>query len=539
MKTLITTLNAKYIHTSLAIRLLYVASYKEHDIDFKEYTIKDDLERVAKDIIEHNYDIVALSTYIWNVEHHKKLCALLKKMNPEIILILGGPEVTYEPAHFIEEFEIDYCMSGEGEQTFPQLLSQIENHEEIHVQGVSYKGNISNEVSCCDLRYVESLDSPYNLAEDEKDKGKRLLYFETSRGCPFQCQYCLSSLEHGLRFFSEEYLKKQLDIICHSKAKTIKILDRSFNADAKHAIKILDYIFKNYSEGQQYQFEINADVLQQSIIEFIRDNAPKGVLRFEVGIQSTYEPTNKAVKRIQNFKRLSEVVRELMTFENCDLHLDLIAGLPFETYERFQQSFDEVFAFHAKELQLGFLKLLRGTSLRTNAEDYGYIYQENSPYEMIKNKWMDEEDIKNIHIAEDMLEKYWNSGRFKKSLPEIMKNYSSAFQFFYQLGLYYNSRYPAIGYQLHDLFECLDTYTNYEYHDLLIQDYFPLHKTKPKRWYKPKLSKPRNEIIPELAQRYNLDVNLLFRYALIEEIDDQYMIIIYKDMRCRIEYYPK
>lgn len=539
MKTLITTLNAKYIHPSLAVRLLYVASYKEHDIDFKEYTIKDDLERIVKDIMDHHYDIVGLSTYIWNVEYHKKLCTLLKEKNPDIIIILGGPEVTYEPAHFIDHFDIDYCMSGEGEETFPQLLSQIENNEEIHVQGVSYKGHISSEIACCDLRYVESLDSPYNLIEDEEDKRKRLLYFETSRGCPFQCQYCLSSLEHGLRFFSDEYLEKQLDIICHSKARTIKILDRSFNANAKHAIKILDYIFKNYTEGQQYQFEINADVLQQSIIDFVRENAPKGVLRFEVGIQSTYEPTNKAVKRIQNFERLSQVVRELISFENCDLHLDLIAGLPFETYERFQQSFDEVFAFHAKELQLGFLKLLRGTSLRINADDYGYVYQETSPYEMIKNKWMDEEDIKNIHIAEDMLEKYWNSGRFKQSLPVIMKEYDSAFQFFYQLGLYYNERYTSIGFQLHDLFECLDSYTNYQYHNLLIQDYFPLHKTKPKRWYKPQLSKPRNQIIKELSQRYLLDENLLFRYALVEEMDDQYMVIIYKNMTCTIDYYPK
>ena len=178
--------------------------------------------------------------------------------------------------------------------------------------------------------------------------GKRILYFETSRGCPFQCQYCLSSLEQGLRFFSEDYLKRQLNLICHSSAKTIKFLDRSFNADANHAIMILDYIFKHYQEGQQFQFEINADVLNQKIIDFIREKAPKGLLRFEIGIQSTYEPTNRAVKRIQNFKRLSEVITMLMQDGQCDLHLDLIAGLPYETYERFAQSFDDVLPFVQK-----------------------------------------------------------------------------------------------------------------------------------------------------------------------------------------------
>jgi len=369
---------------------------------------------------------------------------------------------------------------------------------------------------------------------------KRILYFETSRGCPFQCQYCLSSLEKGLRFFSEDYLKRQLDMICHSDVKTIKLLDRSFNAKTEHAIMILDYIFKNYRQGQQFQFEINADVLQQPIIDFIRDNAPQGLLRFEIGIQSTYEPTNKAVKRIQNFQRLSEVVEQLMKDNKCDLHLDLIAGLPYETYERFQQSFDDVFHFRAKELQLGFLKMLRGTSLRNNADDYGYIYQQQPPYEMIENKWLSKEDVKKIHIAEDMLEKYWNSGRFVRTMNEIMNYQKSPFDFFYQLGCFYQKQgFKKIGYQLDELFQYLDCYLNQkEYHELLIQDYLSLFKVKPKKWYTSTLtSQQRKEIIKELSERYRLDKETLFRYAVVEKIHQGYLVVIYKDYQCEMEIY--
>ncbi len=427
MKTLITTLNSKFIHTSLSLRLLFVATKEKHDVDFKEYTIKDNIEHIVDDILESQSDIIAFSCYIWNIEYIQKVSFLLKQRKPHCIIIYGGPEVTYEPQYFLQNSSVDYIMSGEGEIVLDELLTALEKHEEICIPSVSYLNHISQEVACVDLSYIEKLDSPYVLPRDKANMSKRILYFETSRGCPFQCQYCLSSLEKGLRFFSEDYLKRQLDMICHSDVKTIKLLDRSFNAKTEHAIMILDYIFKNYRQGQQFQFEINADVLQQPIIDFIRDNAPQGLLRFEIGIQSTYEPTNKAVKRIQNFQRLSEVVEQLMKDNKCDLHLDLIAGLPYETYERFQQSFDDVFHFRAKELQLGFLKMLRGTSLRNNADDYGYIYQQQPPYEMIENKWLSKEDVKKIHIAEDMLEKYWNSGRFVRTMNEIMNYQKSPF----------------------------------------------------------------------------------------------------------------
>lgn len=492
---------------------------------------------MKEDILSQQVDIVAFSCYIWNIEKIGQLCHLLKQAKPNIVIILGGPEVTYEPQYFLENLPIDYVMSGEGEQTFPMLLGQIEAHGPISVCGVSYPGFISQEVSQADIAYIEQLDSPYNLPQDIKDKANRILYFETSRGCPFQCQYCLSSLEKGLRFFSKTYLEKQLDIVIHSGAKTVKLLDRSFNASVQHALFILDYLFRNYQEGQQFQFEINADVFADELVDFINNYAPKGLLRFEVGIQSTHEPTNRAVKRMQNFTRLCEVVKKLMAGGKCDLHLDLIAGLPYESYERFAQSFDEVFQFRAKELQLGFLKLLRGTSLRIEASAFGYVYDENPPYEMTSNHWLGQEEIQKIHQAEDMLEKYWNSGRFSLSMNAIMDDEVSAFDFFYRLSCFYQTHgYQMLGYQLFDLFKCLNEFTEGKYFDLLLQDYLKHYKTRPKRWYEPTMSQQeRQTVIACLVEKQLYTQDLLYRYAYLEKIQQGYLIAIYKDMRCQLD----
>ena len=282
-------------------------------------------------------------------------------------------------------------------------------------------------------------------------------------------------------------------------------------------------------------------MLNQKIIDFIRDYAPRGLLRFEIGIQSTYEPTNRAVKRMQNFERLSEVVKMLMEDGKCDLHLDLIAGLPYETYERFIQSFNEVFAFRAKELQLGFLKLLRGTSLRNQADDYGYVYQSEPPYEMTENKWLSHEDMKKIHMAEDMLEKYWNSGRFVHTMNAVMDHVNSAFDFFYDLACFYNqNHYKTIGYQLDELYSYLDSYLPEQYHDFLIIDYLQQFKVKPKRWYASTLSpQQRKEVIRTLSEHYHLDKELLFRYAVVEEVQNQYLVVIYKDYQCQWKMYKK
>lgn len=542
MKTLITTLNSKYIHKSLALRLLYVATKDYHDVDFKEYTVKEDLDKISSDIISMKIQVLALSVYIWNVELIKELCVKLKKENNDLIIVLGGPEVSYEIDYFLDDFEIDYVISGEGEVAFKQLLDCLKNNLEVDIQGISKKDKRDyRQTYPVDLEYLETLDSPYLLSRDLADMSKRVLYFETSRGCPYQCQYCLSSLEKGLRFFSLSYLKKQLDLLMATDVKIIKLLDRSFNAKTEHALAILEHIFNHYRPGVQFQFEINGDVLDQRIIDYINEYAPDGLLRFEIGIQSTYEPTNKIVKRYQDFERLSEVIKQLQTNDKIDFHLDLIAGLPLENLERFAKSFDDVFSFYPKELQLGFLKLLRGTSLRKDAQKYGYVYDENPPYELIYSNDLSEEDITKIHLAEDMLEKYWNSGKMKLTMNKVMRKVDSPFYFFLDLGNYYQGHhFKRIDYQNDELFKYLNEYLKGEYLNDLIEDYLRLTKVKPKRWWKATINKEKSrKIMHQLIEKYDLNQEDLFRYSIIEELDDCYLVATYKNYRSIIHKYPK
>ncbi|MFQ6793134.1 MAG: DUF4080 domain-containing protein [Thomasclavelia sp.] len=540
MKTLITTLNSKYIHKSLALRLLYVATKDHHDVSFKEYTIKDDLDRIVHELLSLKIDVLAFSIYIWNVELIKEIIAKIKKERPELIIVIGGPEVSYEIDYFLDNFEIDYLISGEGEVAFKQLLDCLEAKQMVKIQGISTKDDRDyRQTKPVDLSYLETLDSPYLLECDLKDMANRILYFETSRGCPYRCQYCLSSLEKGLRFFSLDYLKKQLKMIIDSDVKTVKLLDRSFNAKTSHALAILEFIFKNYRPGIQFQFEINGDVLDQKIIDYINEFAPDGLLRFEIGIQSTYEPTNEIVKRYQDFNRLSEVIRQLQTNHKIDFHLDLIAGLPLENLERFAKSFDDVFAFYPKELQLGFLKLLRGTSLRNEANQYGYVYDDRPPYELIESNDLSKDDIKQIHLVEEMLEKFWNSGKMPLTLKKVISEVESPFYFFLDLGNYYlKHQFKMFKFQNDELFSYLNQFLNGKYQDLLIEDYLRLAKVKPKRWWVSSLDKKQAKVVMHsLIEKYHLDQEVLFRYGLIEKINDGYLVAIYKDYQVTINKY--
>lgn len=543
MKTLITTLNSKYIHTSLSLRLLYVACKEQHQVDFKEYTINDHLDTIIEDILKQKCQVIAFSVYIWNVDKIEYICKQLKTIDPTIIIVIGGPEVSYEIDYFLDTFAIDYLISGEGEIAFNQLLESLENDQEVSIQGIStLQERDYRQTKQVDLSYIETLASPYLLEQDSKDQSNRILYFETSRGCPYLCQYCLSSLEKGLRFYSEEYLKHQLANILASDVKTVKVLDRSFNAKTSHALMILEYLFTNYRPGIQFQFEINGDVLDQKIIDYIVKNAPVGFLRFEIGIQSTYQPTNEVVKRYQDFERLSSVIQQLQDSHVVDLHLDLIAGLPLETLSRFAKSFDDVFQFHPKELQLGFLKLLRGTSLRQEYQTYGYLFDIHPPYEITCSNDLSKEDITAIHIAEDMLEKYWNSGKMPLTMDEIIKQVDSPFYFFLSFGNYYKEQQcKTIHYQNDELFSYLNQYllsVSIDLEMVLIEDYLRLSKVKPKRWWKPTMDKVEvKKVLHYLVDTYSLSQEKVFRNTIVERYQDTVLLAIYNNYQVEIQKY--
>ena len=507
MKVHLTTFNAKYIHTSLALRWLYVVNKGRFDLSFSEYTIKESVSVIADNIIAEGYDVVGVSVSIWNVAQSRELAFTLKKHNPNIIIITGGPEVSYEPKFFLDNWDIDYVVSGEGEFVFGQLLNDLQNGEEVNIESVSSKSVIRKRPAKADIYELIKYPSPYQLDRDNSERKNRIAYFESSRGCPFYCQYCLSSLEKGVRYFPQEYIIDNLRYLIDSNVKNIKFLDRTFNLNEKHTLGIFDFLIDNHRPNLSCQFEIYADLMNDEAIEYLNSNVPKDYFRFEIGIQSTHEPTNIAVQRRQDFSLLSGNIEKIMKGDVIDLHLDLIAGLPFETFNRFRKSFNDVFCLRAKEVQLGFLKLLRGTNLRRDANLYGYDYDEEAPYEIISGNDISTGELDRIRIAEDALEKFWNSGRFFRTMSFLFDGVYTGryFEFFDELGHYYKeNNLPRAGYQLEDLFLYLNQFLQskgIDSSDTLRDDYYSNYNIRPTGYWTEDIYKAeRKKLIYAIAQ---------------------------------------
>jgi hypothetical protein len=507
MKVHLTTFNAKYIHTSMALRWLYVVNKAQFDLSFSEYTIKESVSVIADSIIAEGYDVVGISVSIWNVAQSQELASTLKKQNPNIILIAGGPEVSYEPNFFVDNWEIDYVVSGEGEFVLGQLLYALQNGEEIDLESVSSKSRICTKSAQADLNELIKYPSPYKLDSDNSERKNRIAYFETSRGCPYSCQYCLSSLEKGVRYFPHEYVTDNLRYLIDSDVKHIKFLDRTFNLNKQHTSAVFDFLIDNHRPNLSCQFEIYADLMNDETIEYLNSNVPGNYFRFEIGIQSTHEPTNIAVQRRQDFPLLSGNIEKIMKGDVIDLHLDLIAGLPLETFDRFRRSFNDVFRLRAKEVQLGFLKLLRGTNLRRDAEIYGYIYDEKAPYEIISGNDISIKELDRIRNAEYALDKFWNSGRFVTTLNFLFDGVYSGryFDFFDEMGHYYKANnLPRMGYQLEDLFRYLNQFLEskgIDASDTLREDYYSNYKIRPTSYWTEDISKnERKKLLYAIGQ---------------------------------------
>ncbi len=538
MKTTLATLNAKYIHTSLALRWLYVANKDRFDISFREYTIKENIENIAQELSDTGSDVVGLSVYIWNVNHTKELVALLKERNPQLIIVLGGPEVMYEPEYFLQNWNIDYVIGGEGEFVLGELLAVLESGKPVQIVGVSSQDSISRVIVQADLEKLASLDSPYMLEEDRSEIGNKLVYFETSRGCPYQCQYCLSSLEKGVRYFPQEYIVENLRYLIESNAKQIKFLDRTFNLNKEHTHMVFDFLITNYRPNLSCQFEVYADLLKDETITYLNTYLPKNYFRFEIGIQSTYEPTNVAVKRKQDFPLLAGNVKKIMQGGKIDLHLDLIAGLPYETFDRFRKSFNDVFALGGKEVQLGFLKMLRGTNLRRFADKYGYKYDEDAPYEIEYNADISRVELDRIHEAEHALEKFWNSGRFVQTMEALFvdRYKGQYFEFFDEVGQFYKeNNYPHRGYQLEDLFRYLHAFLitkDIDLFPILRADYYGNFTRRPQGFWEDTLGKQkRKQLLYQIGQdkaflkEYNLTRKIVEKQAALDPVSDDELLL--------------
>lgn len=558
MKVVLSTLNAKFIHTSLALRCLKAYSEHQFDIEIAEYTIKDPAMNIVSDLFSRNPDVVGFSCYIWNIEETITVINMLRKIKPDIRIVLGGPEVSYDTEQWMERLQdVDFIVMGEGEETFHHLLTEIEGDGKFHmVFGIAYrkKKEDRTEIVITPGRpklNLNELPSPHRFKEDIPHLGSRVVYFETSRGCPFSCQFCLSSIEVGVRYFDMDRTKSDILYLIDNGAKLIKFVDRTFNIKRDYALEMFQFLIENH-RGCVFQFEITADIMRPEVLDYLAEHAPPGIFRFEIGVQSTNDPTNLAVQRRQNWSKLVRTVTKVKDSGKIDQHLDLIAGLPLENYDTFRGTFNDVFALRPEELQLGFLKMLRGTGLRLDAEKWGYIYMDRAPYEMLGNDLMPFGDIVRIKRVEDVLEKYWNAHRMDHTLLYLVDSvFPSPFDFFQLFGDYWEKRgWQKIGHQLEDLFSRLWSFLSAVSEGetsgqtdqvtakldldvvlgLMKYDYFLNHNYKPRKiWWDFTMDKPEwsgwmkklsetPEIVSESFAGLGLQERELHKHAVLENI---------------------
>lgn len=502
MQILLATLNAKYIHTNLALRCLKAYCGDEFAMDIAEYTIKDPAMNVLSDIFRRKPDVLGFSCYIWNIEETIKIIQMVKKILPETKIILGGPEVSYDTDHWMKRIsDVDFIVMGEGEETFRDLLRALRDGSgKFHfIFGLAYrKGEEAVLNPPRPNLDLTNYPSPQRFVEDIPELPNRVIYFETSRGCPFSCQFCLSSVEVGVRYFDIEKSKADLLYLIDSGAKLIKFVDRTFNIKRDYALEMFDFLIHNH-KGCVFQFEITADIMRPEVLQFLSENAPPGIFRFEIGVQSTNEMTNDLVKRRQNFSKLTRTVNAVKDSGKIDQHLDLIAGLPEEDYHSFRKTFNDVFALRPEELQLGFLKMLRGTGMRRDADKYGYEYMNHAPYEILGNRVLPFSDLMRIKRVEDIMEKYWNDHRMDRTVEYLItEEFETPFDFFQEFGDYAAAQgWPKIGHQLEDLFIRLREFLTWRglrnlpaAEGLMKLEYLLNHKYKPRKsWWEHSFSK--------------------------------------------------
>lgn len=438
MKVLITAVDSKFIHSNLAVR--YLKSFTR-DMDYeskiKEFTINDREGRILEEIIKEKPDIVAFSTYIWNVELISRVANLIKRVDSNIEILYGGPEVSFDSRSFLKNNVGEYVIEGEGEKTYRDfILYKLGKIKLEDVRGLHYK--INDVVYSNEKRPLMSMDEIVFPYEENEDLTNKIVYYEASRGCPFNCKYCLSSTSHGVRFLDIDRVLKDLMYFINKEVRLVKFVDRTFNCNSKFAMAIWDFLI-NQDTNTQFHFEISADILKPQEIELL-SKAPKGRFRFEVGVQTTNDEVLRNINRFVNFSDIKEKVLEIEALRNIDQHLDLIAGLPGEDYESFKKSFNDMYEIKPEEIQLGFLKLLKGSSMREDAEKYGMEYSPYPPYEILKTDKISYEELLKLKKVEEMVDKYYNSQKFNHIIRYFERKFELPFDFYYSLGMFFEDK---------------------------------------------------------------------------------------------------
>ena len=441
MKLLLTAINAKYIHSNLAVYSLKAAAgvYKEQ-VEIAEFTINNQADYVLEEIYKRKPDVLLFSCYIWNLSMIEEVMREFHKLCPDIPIWLGGPEVSFEVEAFLQKHpEVTGIMMGEGEETFRELCGYYEGHMELaEILGIAYrKEDGSIQINPWrNILDMSTLPFAYNKMEDFSN---RIIYYESSRGCPFSCSYCLSSVDKKLRFRDLELVKEELQFFIDQKVPQIKFVDRTFNCHHEHAMEIWKYIKEHDNGVTNFHFEVSADLLNEDELALMAQMRP-GLIQLEIGVQSTNEVTIKEIKRTMKLERLKEVVEKVKSFGNIHQHLDLIAGLPYEDYATFRRSFDEIYALQPNQLQMGFLKVLKGSYMFEHAKEYEILYHDNPPYEVLSTKWLSYDDVLKMKRIEEMLEVYYNSGQFEITMKVLGSHFASAFDMFQKLGDFYEAK---------------------------------------------------------------------------------------------------
>ena len=439
MKILLVACNAKYIHSNLAVYDLqaYASDYADH-IVLKEYTINQQKDDIMRDIYLEHPEVVCVSCYIWNLSFVKELMADLIKILPGVDFWAGGPEVSYDAEKFLtENSEFKGVMVGEGEETFKELAGYYveKNPQDLkNMTGICYRDG--DQIIHNGWRQIMDLSSIPFIYKDLSEFKNRIIYYESSRGCPFSCSYCLSSIDKKLRFRDTETVKKELQFFIDNKVPQVKFVDRTFNCKHDHAMAIWKYINEHDNGVTNFHFESSADLLREEELQEMATLRP-GLSQLEIGVQSTNPDTIKAIHRTMDFEKLKGIVDRIHSFGNIHQHLDLIAGLPYEDYDSFRHSFNDVYALKPQQLQLGFLKVLKGSHMMEMCREYGIVYKTQEPYEVLSTKWLDYDHVLKLKTVENMVEVYYNSGQFQNTLEYLEKFFPDAFSIYERLGSFY------------------------------------------------------------------------------------------------------
>ena len=445
MKILLAACNAKYIHSNLAVYNLKSCSGEYSSrVVVKEYTINQIRDDILKDIYLEQPDVVCFSCYIWNISFVRELVPDLKKILPQVEFWAGGPEVSYDAVEFLKKNPVFFgVMVGEGEETFHELAGYyIERKPETlsGIRGVAFrdenKGRDIVHTGWRELMDLSKVPFAYSNLTEFKN---RIIYYESSRGCPFSCSYCLSSIDKKLRFRDIGLVKKELQFFIDNKVPQVKFVDRTFNCKHDHAMEIWRYITENDNGITNFHFEISADLLRAEELALMKTMRP-GLIQLEIGVQSTNPQTIKAIRRTMDFEKLKGIVEQIHSFGNIHQHLDLIAGLPYEGYDSFHKSFCDVYALRPEQFQLGFLKVLKGSYMMEMTGEYQILYKDREPYEVLSTAWLTYGEILRLKMVESMVEVYYNSGQFKNTLVFLEKYFDDPFRMYEALGRFYEKK---------------------------------------------------------------------------------------------------